>query len=292
MSLVAFLALLYFVVVLPAWIAAEVWVARPGLPDRRKTVALWVTRAFALAGVAWVLYAMTIGASQFWEDVWDQWRNYYPELLRGYRNTIILSVVSFALAMLLGAIVALTRTSDFLALRIVSGAYIEWFRNTPLLLQLFFWFFGLPRLELPGIGRPDWFLLSPWEASIIGLTLYTGAYTAEALRSGLLSIDKGQTEAARSIGLNYVQTRVYVVAPQALRVAVPLLTSIFSALFRNSALCSSIGLVELLRAALNVGEETFQQYEILALAGILYLSLTLPLAWASNRLERRIARSR
>ena len=86
----------------------------------------------------------------FWEDVWDQWRDYYPELLRGYRNTIILSLVSFALAMALGAIVALTRTSDFLVLRFVSGAYIRVVPpNTPLLIQLFFWFFGLPRLELP-----------------------------------------------------------------------------------------------------------------------------------------------
>ena len=292
MSLPSLLALLYFVVVLPAWIAAEVWAARPGPADRRKQAALWITRAFALAGVAWVLYSWTFGASEFWGDVWEQWRDFYPELLRGYRNTIILSVVSFALAMALGAIVALTRTSEVWGLRFLSGAYIEWFRNTPLLLQLFFWFFGLPRLELPVIGRPDWFVLSSWEASIVGLTLYTGAYTAEALRSGLLSIDKGQTEAARSLGLNYVQTRVYVVAPQALRVAVPLLTSILSALFRNSALVSSIGLTELLRAALNVGEETFQTYEVLTLAGILYLSLTLPLAWASNRLERRIARSR
>ena len=70
---------------------------------------------------------------------------------------------------------------------------------------------------------PDWFLLSPFKAALIGLTMYTAAYTAEALRSGLISIDKGQTEAARSVGLNYVQTRIYVVAPQALRVAVPLL---------------------------------------------------------------------
>jgi ABC-type amino acid transport system permease subunit len=108
----------------------------------------------------------------------------------------------------------------------------------------------------------------------------------------LLSIDKGQTEAARSVGLSYLQTRVYVVVPQALRVALPLLTSIFSALFRNSALVAAIGLSDLLRASLNVGEDTFKTYEVLTLAGILYLSLTLPLAFASNRLERRVARSR
>ena len=100
-----------------------------GRGQLEKDPTLWSTRAFALAGVAWVLYAMTVGALRFWKDVWDQWRDYYPELLRGYRNTIILSLVSFALAMALGAIVALTRTSDFLVLRFVSGAYIEWFRQ-------------------------------------------------------------------------------------------------------------------------------------------------------------------
>jgi putative glutamine transport system permease protein len=193
--------------------------------------------------------------------------------------------------MLLGAVLALSRTSDFRALRFVSGAYVEWFRNTPLLVQLFFLFFALPKLELPVFGRPDWFLLSSFKAALIGLTMYTAAYTAEALRSGLLSIDKGPTEAARSVGLNYIQTRVYVVTPQALRVSVPLLTSIFSALFRNSALVSAIGVRELLQTADNIQQNNFQTFELFAVAGVLYLSLTLPLAYASNRLERRVARS-
>ena len=115
-----------------------------------------------------------------------------------------------ALAMLLGVIVALLRTSDFRPLRLVSGAYVEFFRNTPLLVQLYFLFFALPKLPtltLPIFGHVSW-LLSPMQAAIIGLTLYTGAYTTEALRSGLLSIDKGQTEAARALGLTYMQTRL------------------------------------------------------------------------------------
>ena len=177
-------------------------------------------------------------------------------------------------------------------LKVVAGAYIEWFRNTPLLVQLFFLFFALPKVHLPVIGRPDWFLLSPFQAGLIGLTMYTAAYTAEALRSGLLSIDRGQTEAARSLGLTYLQTRFYVVLPQAVRVSVPLLTSIFSALFRNSALVSAIGVIELLQTADNIQQDNFQTFELFTLAGVLYLSLTLPLAYASNRLERRIARSR
>src|SRR5262249_27972117 len=167
-------------------------------------------------------------------------------------------------------------------------------RNTPLLVQLFFLFFGLPKLpqfDLPLYGRITW-LLSPMQAALIGLTLYTGAYTTEAFRSGLNSIDKGQTEAARALGLSYIQTRAFVIVPQAFRVAVPLLTSILSALFRNTALVSTIGVVELLNASDRIQQQNFKTFELFAVAGILYLSLTLPLAFASSRLESWVARAR
>lgn len=224
-------------------------------------------------------------------EVIDQIRLHYPELLRGYRMTIALTLLSFAMALGLGAVVSLMRTSESRLLRVVSGAYVEVFRNTPLLVQLYFFFFALPKLprfDLPVYGEVTW-LLSPFQAGLMGLTLYTGAYTTEALRSGLLAIDKGQSEAARSLGLSYMQTRVYVIIPQAFRVAVPLLTSIFSALFRNSALVSVIGVTELLQAADNIQQQNFKTFELFAVAGVLYLSLTLPLAWASSRLERRVA---
>ncbi len=224
-------------------------------------------------------------------EVIDQIRLHYPELLRGYRMTIALTVLSFAMALGLGAVASLMRTSESRLLRFVSGAYVEVFRNTPLLVQLYFFFFALPKLprfDLPIYGEVTW-LLSPFQAGLMGLTLYTGAYTTEALRSGLLAIDRGQSEAARSLGLSYMQTRVYVIIPQAFRVAVPLLTSIFSALFRNSALVSVIGVTELLQAADNIQQQNFKTFELFAVAGVLYLSLTLPLAWASSRLERRVA---
>lgn len=229
-------------------------------------------------------------------EVAAQIGEHYPELLRGYRMTIILTVVSFACAFGLGGVVSLLRTSDFWPLRFLSGVYVEFFRNTPLLVQLFFWFFALPKLpsidtHLPLLGTVDW-LLSPLQAAVLGLTLYTGAYTAEALRSGLLAIDRGQTEAARALGLTYMQTRVYVVAPQAFRVAVPLLTSILSALFRNTALVSTVGVTDLLAAADRIQQNNFQTFELFTVAGVLYLSLTLPLAWASGRLERQVARAR
>jgi His/Glu/Gln/Arg/opine family amino acid ABC transporter permease subunit len=215
-------------------------------------------------------------------------------LLRGYAITIYVTLISMSLAVLLGLLGSLMRTSEFAAARFISGAYVEYFRNTPLLVQLFFWFFALPKLPsiaIPVVGEVHW-LLSPLQAGVLGLTLYTGAYTTEALRSGLLSIDRGQTEAARALGLSYMQTRLYVVAPQAFRVAIPLLTSIFSALIRNSALVSTIGVNDLLAATNRIQQDNFRTFELFFIAGIMYLSLTLPLAWASSRLERYVARAR
>ncbi len=167
-----------------------------------------------------------------------------------------------ALALVVGLGMSLLRTSDSLPLRFISGTYVEYFRNTPLLVQLLFWFFALPKLpsvDLPLYGEVNW-LLSPIQAAILGLTLYTGAYTTEALRSGLLAIDRGQTEAARALGMTHMQTRIYVVAPQAFRVAIPLLTSILSALFRNSALVSLIGVTELLGAADRIQQDNFRTF--------------------------------
>ena len=234
------------------------------------------------------------GVIGFVGDLVDQIRLHYPQLLRGYGITIYLTIVAMFLAMIVGLLVALLRTSDFKPLRWLSAMYVEFFRNTPLLVQLYFLFFGLPKLppfHMPLYGQITW-LLSPTEAAIIGLTLYTGAYTTEALRSGLISIDKGQTEAARALGLSYVQTRLFVIVPQAFRVAVPLLTSILSALFRNTALVSTIGVVELLNAADRIQQQNFKTFELFAVAGVLYLSLTLPLAFASNRFEHWVARAR
>jgi His/Glu/Gln/Arg/opine family amino acid ABC transporter permease subunit len=232
----------------------------------------------------------------FISEMVRQVSDHYPELLRGYRTTLLLTLVSMTLATSIGALVALMRVAEFRSLRAISSIYVEAFRNTPLLVQLFFFFFALPKLpalntHLPLLGTFDW-LLSPMQAGIIGLTLYTGAYTAEALRSGLLAIDRGQYEASRAIGLSYMQTRRYVVVPQAVRFAVPLLTSIFSALFRNSALVSAIGVTELLASADKIQQQNFQTFELFAVAGIMYLSLTLPLAYASARLEKRVARAR
>ena len=230
----------------------------------------------------------------FLRDVVEQARLHYPDLLRGYGITIYLTVLTMLLALAVGVVVSLLRTSEVKLLRTISGVYVELFRNTPLLVQLFFLFFALPKLppvNLPVIGHIGW-LLSPLQAAIIGLTLYTGAYTTEALRSGLQSIDRGQTEAARALGLNYLQTRLYVIVPQAVRVAVPLLTSILSALFRNTALVSTIGVVELLNAADRIQQQNFRTFELFTLAGVLYLSLTLPLAFASGRLEALVARAR
>src|SRR5262245_52406500 len=144
MSTVGALVLAYFVVILPSWFAAEVWASQPAANRSRRAVVLWATRALALGGVAWGLVTFVLGSGGLWSDVADLWRAYYPDLLRGYRVTIVVTVVSFVLALAVGIVAALLRTADIRTLRVLSGAYIEWFRNTPLLIQLFFWFFAVP----------------------------------------------------------------------------------------------------------------------------------------------------
>jgi len=257
---------------------------------QRKAGITPVMLAFFVSGlVEWL-----VSLAAFGRDVIQIIRDNPRDFLDGYWLTIELTILAMALAVLLGGIVALFRTSDFWVLRLFSGAYVEAFRNTPLLVQLYFFFFALPKLpafDLPIYGQVTW-LLTPFEAGLIGLTLYTGAYTSEALRSGLISVDRGQNEAARSLGLNYVQTRLFVIGPQAIRIAIPLLTSIFSALFRNSALVSVIGVTELLQTADNIQQRNFLTFEAFTAAGLLYLALTLPLAWASARLEQRVGRAR
>jgi len=146
----------YLLLALPLWAALEVVEARSGKRKEWWPLAIWAVRVVALTGVAWVAWVVTYGGRDFWHDIWQQLKLHYPELLRGYRMTIILTLLSFVLSMMIGGVLALLRTADFRALRFIGTAYVEWFRNTPLLVQLFFLFFAFSKLELPVFGRPDW----------------------------------------------------------------------------------------------------------------------------------------
>jgi putative glutamine transport system permease protein len=214
----------------------------------------------------------------------------FPELFfGGLWVTVQISALGLAGALVLGTIVALCRTSPVAPLRWLGASYVEFFRNTPLVVQLFFLFLGLP---LVGLRFSTDTFESIFRAAATGMALYHGAYVAEVVRGGLLGVDRGQIEAARSLGLSYGQMLRYVQLPQTFRAVIPPIGNIAIALVKNTSLASTIGVTELLFAAEIVESRTFRAEEAFLSATVLYLVLTIPLGALVNLLERRLVVAR
>lgn len=211
----------------------------------------------------------------------------FPDLYlfpNGLWVTLQLSVLSLVGSLAVGTVVALFRVSPVAPLRWIGVSFVEFFRNTPLLVQLFFFFFGLPLLGLRLSTEP---LEANFRSAVIGLALYHAAYVAEVVRGGLLAVDKGQIEAARSLGLSYLGMLRYIQLPQALRAVIPPLGNISIALVKNTSLAATIGVTELLQAGQLVESTTFRSVEAFGSVAILYLLLTIPMGIGVNWLEAR-----
>jgi len=161
-------------------------------------------------------------------------------------------------------------------------AYVEVFRNTPLLIQIFIVYFGLPQIGLK---------LSPFLSGLSALTLYAAAYNAEIFRAGLEAVPRGQHEAARSTGLSGAQVAGYVIVPQAVRICLPALGNNLVSLVKNSSLVSTIGMVELMFVANDISFNNFRSFEIYGAAAVLYVVLVLGLSRGLAVLERRLRRA-
>jgi putative glutamine transport system permease protein len=210
----------------------------------------------------------------------------FPELFfGGLWLTFQISALGLGGALVIGTLIALLRVSPVVPLRWAGGSYVEFFRNTPLVVQLFFLFLGLP---LIGLRFADDTFENIFRAAAVGMALYHGAYVAEVVRGGLLGVDKGQIEAARSLGLSYPQMLRFVQLPQTFRAVIPPLGNIAIALVKNTSLASTIGVTELLGAAETVESRTFRAEEAFLAATLLYLALTVPLGVVVNVLERRL----
>lgn len=205
-----------------------------------------------------------------------------PVLLRGALLTIEVSLLAIALATVLGVAGAAARLSGARLLRLAGSAYVEVFRNTPLLVQIFFLFFGLPRVGIR---------LSAFHSGLLALALYTGAYNTEAFRAGLEAVPRGLREAAAALGLSAWQRFRYVVLPIAVRIALPALGNNFIALLKNSSLVSTIGMVELTFMARDLETWTFRSFDVYGLATLIYLGLVLVLSWLLRGAETRMLRS-
>lgn len=200
--------------------------------------------------------------------------------LGGMRTTVLLTVLSYAAAFVIGIVVAAFRVSPVPPLRAAGTLYIGTVRNTPLAVLMVLFFFGLPDVGI---------IYSGFVSAVIVLSAYTGAFLGEAVRSGINAVSRGQGEAARALGLTFPQTLRIVVLPQALRTVVGPLGSIFSALIRNSSLAALISVSELSDTADKLISDTAQPIPVFFGAAFAYLALTLPTGFVLAGIERRLA---
>ena len=212
------------------------------------------------------------------------WQSLWPLLVGGIKFTVPLAILSFAAGLVLAFWAALARLFAPAPIVALVRFYIWLVRGTPLLVQILFVYNALPGI-LAAIGinlRLDEF----WSA-VIALSLNVGAYNAEVILAGILAIPRGQSEAARSLGLSGGQTMTTVVLPQALRIVVPPLVNNVVALLKDSSLASSIALLELTLAGSRVSSESFQPIPVLTTVAVVYLALTTVLTLFTDQLEKR-----
>jgi L-cystine transport system permease protein len=204
-----------------------------------------------------------------------------PLLLQGALVTLVLSLVSIVNGLVLGLIAALLRLSRNTALRHIAGAYVSAIRGTPLLVQLFLWYYALPQVGVT---------LAPFSAGIIGLSVNVGAYLAESFRAAIQSVDRGQFEASYSLGMTHSATLRRIILPQSIRTALPTIGNSFIGLVKDSSLVSVITVRELLANGQLTIARTFQALPILLEVAVIYWLLCQAFSTGQGWLERRTAR--
>jgi cystine transport system permease protein len=207
--------------------------------------------------------------------------NLWPMLKATLTMTIPLTIVSFTIGLVIALLVALARISSITPLAIAARFYISIIRGTPLLVQLFIVFYALPQFGVT---------LEPFPAAVIAFSLNVGGYAAEVIRSAILSIPKGQWEAAQTIGMGYTTTLQRIVLPQAARVAVPPLSNTLISLVKDTSLASTILVTELLRVAQLAAAPTFDFFALYGVAALYYWAICIVLSAVQGRLEARLDR--
>ncbi|GCF94471.1 amino acid ABC transporter permease [Enterococcus florum] len=207
-------------------------------------------------------------------------KNNYPALLEGLWKTIVLALVSFALALVLGVIFGLFRVSPVKGLRVLSSVYVDIIRGIPMMVLAFFIFFGLPGMT--GIKIPDFM------AGVITLTLNASAYIAEIVRGGINAVPIGQMEASRSLGLSYNKAMQKIVLPQAVKIMIPSFINQFVISLKDTTIISAIGVVELLQTGKIIVARTTQSSYVYLIIAIMYLILITLLTKLANRLDKKV----
>ncbi len=215
---------------------------------------------------------------------------YLDMLLWGLAWTVTTGICAWIVALILGTLVGVLRTLPSKTAERVGFAYVELFRNVPLVVQLFLWFFVLPELVPAAMGT--WLKQlqhGPFYTAVVGLGLFTSARVAEQLRAGINAMAKGQRRAALACGLTLAQAYRYVLLPMAFRIMLPPLTSEFLNCLKNTSVALTIGLLELTSRARAMQEFSFQVFEAFATATVLYLLLNLVVVVGMRWVERRVA---
>ncbi len=202
-------------------------------------------------------------------------------LIKGLSTTITLSLITVFFGAILGSLLALGKMSRFGLLRFIVTAYVEVIRGTPILLQLYFGYFILPQL-LPALA------LDTYTSICIALIFNSAAYVSEVIRSGIQAVDYGQTEAARSLGLNKTQTLLKVVLPQAIRNILPALGNEFVMMIKETSLASTFFVGDLMTSYLVVKGNTYLSFECLVIVGIIYFVVTFTLSKLIGVFEKRM----
>ena len=203
-------------------------------------------------------------------------------LLEGLKNTLILTCISVALGTILGALVALLRMSKSKILRFISSLYIEVIRGTPILLQLYIFYFVLPSV-LPFLKLSQFMWVS------IALCVNSAAYVSEVIRSGIQAVDKGQTEAARCLGMSEGQTMMHIILPQAVRNILPALGNEFIMMLKETSLASTFFLYDLMTVCNVVKGAEYLTLEPMTIVALIYLCMTFPLSKLVGHLEKKMA---
>lgn len=202
---------------------------------------------------------------------------YLAVLLEGLKISVYIAGVGMIVGTLLGIICAIIRTSDLKVVKKVVDVYIEVFRNTPLLIQMYLFFFGLGQFDIQ---------LSPMNAAVLALVLNNGAYTGVIFETGIKAVDLGQKEGANALGMTTLQTYLYILIPQAFRIIIPPLTNQFISIFLFSSVAATISVPELLGQTLHIDSLTMRTFEVFIITTGLYLIVTTIISISSSTYER------
>jgi glutamate transport system permease protein len=251
-----------------------------GPKGRRQTRILTIISAALIVGFVYVALTRLADKGQLTSAKWEPFTQWPVQkfFLKGLRTTVEVSLVSMAGAMVLGALLALLRLSQTAVVRWITTLFVEFFRGLPLVLLIFFCALGLPSYGLD--FSVFWYVA-------MGLIVYNGCVLGEIFRAGILSLDRGQTEAAYSLGMSYWQTMLLVIIPQAARRMIPAIVSQLVTLLKDSSLGAAVAFFELLRSGRVNGEFFGNMLQSLVVVAVLYIVVCFALSMLARRLEVR-----